>query len=107
MKKYTVYGALYLEDQNWLDEWYAEVELNDEQARSLLILIMWHGGDTNVESIHLKETFPDIYDILDKACYQATLNAYNDYLRFCGQPKVDKWDYEYEVNVPHEFQDIF
>ena len=60
-----------------------------------------------MEYIRLKETFPDIYDILDKACYKATLDLYNECLRSCGRPEVDKLDFEYEVNVPYEFQDLF
>ena len=106
MRKLTVYGELYLKDEDFGDEWYADVELDDEQSRNLIKLIMF-AGDTNVEYIRLKETFPDIYDILDKACYKATLDLYNECLRSCGRPEVDKLDFEYEVNVPYEFQDLF
>ena len=105
MRKLTVYGELCLEDGAG-GEWYADVELDDEQSRNLMKLIMF-AGDTNVEYIRLKETFPDIYDILDKACYKATLDLYNECLRSCGRPEVDKLDFEYEVNVPYEFQDLF
>jgi hypothetical protein len=107
MSKLTVYGELYLEDQDWSDEWCGEVELDDEQAGNLIKLIMFNGGDTDVEYIGLKETYPDIYDILDKACYKATLETYNEYLRSCGKPEVDKLDFEHEVNIPYEFQDLF
>ena len=106
MSKLTVYGELYLEDQDWSDEWCGEVELDDEQAGNLIKLIMF-ACDTDVERICLKETYPDIYDILDKACYKATLDLYNECLRSCGRPEVDKLDFEYEVNVPYEFQDLF
>ena len=106
MRKLTVYGELYLEDQDWSDEWCGEVELDDEQAGNLIKLIMF-ACDTDVERICLKETYPDIYDILDKACYKATLDLYNECLRSCGRPEVDKLDFEYEVNVPYEFQDLF
>ena len=106
MKKMTVYGELHLKDQDLEGEWCTDVELDDEQARNLRNLIMV-AGDTNVEYICLKQTFPDIYDILDKACYKATLDLYNECLRSCGKPEVDKLDFEYEVNVPHEFQDLF
>ena len=68
---------------------------------------MFNGGDTDVEYIGLKETFPDIYDILDKACYKAALDAYNEHLGSCGNPEVDKLDYEHEVYIPNEFQDLF
>ena len=64
------------------------------------------GGDTDVERMCLKDVFPDIYDILDKACYRATLDAYNEYLRSCGKPEVDKLDFEHEVNIPYEFTDL-
>lgn len=107
MRKLTVYGELYLEDQDWSDEWCGEVELDDEQAGNLIRLIMFNGGDTDVESIGLKETFPDIYDILDKACYKAALDTYNEHLRSCGKSEVDKLDFEHEVNIPYEFQDLF
>ena len=63
---------------------------------------MWHGGDTDVKYIELKDAFPDIYDILDKACCKAALDAYNEHLRSCGNPED-----EYEVNIPNEFQDLF
>ena len=106
MRKLTVYGELYLKDEDFGGEWYADVELDDEQSRNLIKLIMF-AGDTNVEYIRLKETFPDIYDILDKACYKATLDLYNECLRSCGRPEVDKLNFEYEVNVPHEFQGLF
>ena len=105
MGKYTVYGELCLDDFG--TEWWTEVELNDEQVNNLIKLIMFNGGDTDVESIGLKETFPDIYDILDKACYEATLEAYNEHLKSCGKPEVDKLDFEHEVNIPHKFQDLF
>ena len=105
MRKYTVYGELCL-DEYWT-EWWTEVELNDNQIGTLFKLMMYTGGETNVERLCLKEGFPDIYDILDKACYQATLDAYNEYLRSCGKPEVDKWDYEYDVNIPYEFHDLF
>ena len=106
MRKLTVYGELYIKDEDFGGEWYADVELDDEQSRNLIKLIMF-AGDTNVEYIRLKETFPDIYDILDKACYKATLDLYNECLRSCGRPEVDNLDFEYEVNVPYEFQDLF
>ena len=105
MRKLTVYGELYLKDEDFCDEWCADVELDDEQAGNLIRLIMY-AGDTDVERICLKETYPDIYDILDKACYKATLDLYNECLRSCGRPEVDKLDFEYKVNVPHEFQDL-
>ena len=56
-----------------------------------------------MERIGLKETFRDIYDILDRACYKATLNAYNEYLRSCGKLEVDKLDFQHEVNIPYEY----
>ena len=106
MRKLTVYGELYLKDQDWADEWCAEVELEDEQAINLIKLIMY-AGSIDVEDLCLKETYPDIYDILDKACYNATLDAYNEYLRSCGKPEVNKLEFQHEVNVPYEFQDLF
>ena len=106
MRKLTIYGELYIKDEVFSGEWCADVELDDEQASNLIKLIMC-ACDTDVERIGLKETYPDIYDILDKACYKATLDAYNECLRSCGRPEVDKLDFEYEVNVPYEFQDLF
>ena len=105
MGKYTVYGEVCFNDQDGT-EWNADVELNDEQARNLQKLIIFN-CDIDVERLCLKETFPDIYDILDKACYKATLDLYNECLRSCGRPEVDKLDFEYEVNVPYEFQELF
>lgn len=105
MRKLTVYGELYLKDESFGGEWNADVELDDEQAGNLIRLIIY-AGDTDVERICLKETYPDIYDILDKACYKATLDLYNECLRSCGRPEVDKLDFEYEVNVPYEFQEL-
>ena len=106
MTKLTVYGELYLEDQDFSDEWCTDVELDDEQTRNLINLIMV-AGYTDVEDLCLKETYPDIYDILDKACYKATLDAYNEYLRSCGKPEVDELDFKHEVNIPHEYMDLF
>ena len=105
MEKLTIYGELYLKDEDFGDEWWAEVELDDEQAGNLIRLIMY-AGDTDVERICLKETYPDIYDILDKACYKATLDAYNEHLKSCGKSEVDKLDFKHEVNVPQEFQEL-
>lgn len=105
MRKLTVYGELYLEDQDWSDEWYGDVELDDEQAGNLIRLIMY-AGYLDVERLCLKETYPDIYDILDKACYKATLETYNEYLRSCGKPEVDKLDFKHEINIPYEFMDL-
>ena len=106
MRKLTIYGELYLEDHDWSEEWCTDVEFEDEQAANLIKLITF-ACDTDVERICLKETYPDIYDILDKACYKATLDAYNEYLRFCGKPEVDKLDFKHEVNIPYEYQDLF
>ena len=106
MRKLTIYGELYIKDEVFGGEWCADVELDDEQASNLIKLIMF-AGDTDVERIGLKETYSDIYGILDKACYKATLDLYNEYLRSCGRPEVDKLDFEYKVNIPHEFQDLF
>ena len=106
MRNLTVYGELYLKDKDWSDEWNADVELNDEQARNLQKLIIFN-CDIDVERLCLKETFPDIYDILDKVCYKATLDAYNEYLRSNGKSEVDKLDFKHEVNVPYEFQELF
>lgn len=106
MRKLTVYGELYIKDEDFGGEWCADVELEDDQASNLIKLIMF-ACDTDVERICLKERYPDIYDILDKACYKATLDLYNECLRSCGRPEVDKLDFEYEVNVPYEFQDLF
>ena len=36
MRKLTVYGELYLKDQDWADEWCTEVELEEEQAINLI-----------------------------------------------------------------------
>lgn len=104
MRKLTVYGELCLDEYG--TEWNTEVELDDEQVRNIIKILMFNGGDTDVKRMHLKETFSDIYDILDKACYKATLDAYNEYLRSCGKPEVDKLDFEHEVNILHEFQDM-
>ena len=104
MGKYTVYGELCLDEFG--TKWDTEVELDDEQARNLSKLIVFN-CDTDVERISLKDTFPDIYDILDKVCYKATLDAYNEHLRSCGKPEVDKLNFEHEVNIPHEFQNLF
>lgn len=105
MRKLTVFGELSLDNQDIID-WNGDVELEDEQAGNLMKLIVIN-CDTDVERLCLKETFPDIYDILDKACYKATLDAYNKYLGTCGKPEVEKLDFEHEVNVPYEFQDLF
>ena len=106
MRKLTVYGQLCPDDCDYGIDWYGDVELNDEQATNLIKLITF-ACDTDVERIGLKETFPDIYDILDKACYKATLDAYNEYLRSCGKPEVDKLDFQHEVNIPYEYCDLF
>ena len=105
MRKLTLSGEYYFDNEEWIN-WWGDVELDDEQANNLINLIMFNGGDTDVEYIGLKETFPDIYDILDMACYKAALDAYNEHLRSCGNPEVDKLDYEHEVNIPNEFQDL-
>ena len=106
MRKLTLSGEYYFDNEEWIN-WWGDVELDDEQVSNLIKLIMFNGGDTDVEYIGLKETFPDIYDILDKACYKAALDAYNEHLRSCEKPEVDKLDYEHEVNIPNEFQDLF
>ena len=105
MRKFTVHGEYCLDHQDSI-EWDGDVELADDQASNLKKLIVFN-CDTDVERICLKETFPDIYDILEKACYKATLEAYNEYLRSCGKPEVDKLEFQHEVNVPDEFQDLF
>ena len=106
MRKQTIYGELYLKDEDFGSEWCADVELEDDQVRNLTKLITF-SCDTDVESMCLKETYPDIYDILDKACYKAALDAYNEYLRSCGKTEVDKLDFKHEVNLPYKFQDMF
>ena len=106
MRKLTLSGEYGFDNEEWIN-WWGDVELDDEQVNNLIKLIMFNGGDTDVEYIGLKETFPDIYDILDKACYKAALDAYNEYLRSCENSEVDKLDYEHEVNIPNEFQDLF
>lgn len=106
MVKLTIYGELYLKNEDFGGEWCTDVELEDEQASNLIKLITYC-CDTDVERIGLKKTYPDIYDILDKACYKATLDAYNEYLRSCGKPEVDKLNFKHEVNIPHEYQDLF
>ena len=104
MRKLTVYGELCSDEYG--TEWNTEVELEDEQVRNIIKILMLNGGDTDVERMCLKEAYPDIYDILDKACYKATLDLYNECLRSCGRPQVDKLNFEYEVNIPHEFQEL-
>ena len=106
MKKKTVYGELCPDDCDYCIEWCVDVELEDEQADNLLNLIFF-AGFTDVKRLRLKEIYPDIYDILDKACYKATLDAYNEYLRSCGKPEVDELDFKHEVNIPHEYMDLF
>jgi hypothetical protein len=105
MRKLTVCGELCPDDCDYSIEWYGDVELNDEQS-SLIIKAIMYNGETDVESLCIKESFPDIYDALDKACYKATLKAYNEHLRSLGKPEVDKLDFQHEVNIPHEFQDL-
>lgn len=105
MRKLTLSGEYYFDNEEWIN-WRGDVELDDEQVNNLIKLIMY-AGYLDVERLCLKETYPDIYDILDKACYKATLETYNEYLRSCGKPEVDKLDFEHEVNIPNEFQDLF
>lgn len=106
MRKLTVYGELCPEDCDYGIECYGDVELEDEQAGNLINLIII-ACDTDVEYICLEETYPDIYDVLDKACYKATLDAYNKYLKSCGKLEVDKLDFKHEVNIPLEYHDLF
>ena len=91
---------------------------NLDQMRDLLLGVQkparYVGGeigqimkDPETVDIRVAFCFPDIYDILDKACYKAALDAYNEHLRSCGNPEVDKLDYEHEVNIPNEFQELF
>ena len=106
MRKLKASGEYYFDNDDWIS-WWGDVELDDEQVADLIRLIMYTGGATNVEDLELKDSLPDIYDILDKACYKATLDAYNEYLMSCGKPEVDKLDFKHEVNLPYKFQDMF
>ena len=48
MRKYTVYGDLYL-DEYWT-EWWTEVELNDKQIGTLYKLMMYTGGEPDANA---------------------------------------------------------
>ena len=50
-------GEYYFDNEEWIN-WWGDVELDDEQVNNLIKLIMFNGGDTDVEHIGLKETFP-------------------------------------------------
>ena len=52
MRKLTVYGELYIKDEDFGGEWCADVELEDDQASNLIKLIMF-ACDTDVERICL------------------------------------------------------
>ena len=80
------------------------VELTDEQLQRLVALIREHGGETHVETLGLKDKYPDIYDVLDEACHDAAWRtAYNHWViagyenGWCDDPDdvIEKCEEEY------------
>ena len=51
------------------------VSLEDNQVEQLVSLIKENGGETDVEKLGLKENFPEIYQALDYASYDAASYA--------------------------------
>lgn len=51
------------------------VELEDTQVNRLVSLIRESGGETDVEKLSLEERFPDVYEALDGACWEAASEA--------------------------------
>ena len=51
------------------------VSLEDNQVEQLVALIKENGGETDVEKLGLKEKFPEIYQALDYASYDAASYA--------------------------------
>ena len=43
------------------------VELTDEQVQTLITLIRENGGETDIDALNLKESCPEIYDVLYEA----------------------------------------
>ena len=55
MEKLTIYGELCVGEYG--TEWNTEVELEDEQVRNIIKILMLNGGDTDVERMCLKEAY--------------------------------------------------
>lgn len=51
------------------------VSLTDEQTQQLVQLIRENNGNSDVEELDLKDKYPEIYNILDKACEEASLKS--------------------------------
>ena len=52
-----------------------EVEMTDEEVRQLIDLIRENDGETDVETLGLKEKYPDLYEKLDDAYRDVAIDA--------------------------------
>ena len=93
------------------------VILSDEDVRQLVALIQENDGETDVEALDLKNKLPEIYELLDKACYDSADKASYNHILIDGFEDMDLSlneetidDLEYEIgfyfNVdPDDYRD--
>ena len=80
------------------------VILSDEDVRQLVTLIRENDGETDVEALDLENKLPEIYELLNKACYDAAwkaayyhavIEAYEEGDYEVTDEVLDNWEKEY------------
>lgn len=65
------------------------VILSDEDVKQLVALIRENDGETDVEALDLKNKLPEIYELLDKACYDSADKASYKHILIEGFEDMD------------------
>ena len=65
------------------------VILSDEDVKQLVALIQENEGETDVEVLDLKNKLPEIYELLDKACYDSADKASYKHILIEGFEDMD------------------
>lgn len=65
------------------------VILSDEDVKQLVTLIQENDGETDVEALDLKNKLPEIYELLDKACYDSADKASYKHILIEGFEDMD------------------
>ena len=93
------------------------VILSDEDVRQLVTLIRENDGETDVEALDLKNKLPEIYELLDKACYDSAdkasyrhilIEGFEDMDLSLNEETIDDLEYEigFYFNVdPDDYRD--
>ena len=106
-KKYTINTTAYLGfaySGDVTEDGEGFVILSDEDVKQLVAIIRENNGETDIEALDMENKLPEIYELLNKACYDAArkaayyhavIEAYEEGDYEVTDEVLDRWEKDY------------